>query len=250
MRKDKNTILKRMRAKIDLKRREFVRMHLNSIAYNKQKYLTNIPQNIDKYGFCKVLVVRREVIHIKHIFTEVFVRRTIDIQKYLDKIGWSLFGYMEYITNRLRRIHYFSREYVNNINEIVKADRDKFFPTIQLYKGLNNVIVLDFDGVVTKNSFNELYKLCIERCRVEICSANPGIKESWFEVRNLPLPNKIHSCKGKLKKISKLIELGQRYDYVFYVDNEREYLEFAWLFGLQTYIYEDKKIKYFSLKSK
>jgi hypothetical protein len=215
-----------------------------------QAYLTDIPQDVEKYGLCKTLAVRREVIHIKHIFTEIFVRKTIDIQKYLDKIEWNLFDYMEYMTNRLRKVHYFSREYINDVNEIVKADRDRFFPTIQLYKGLNNIIALDFDGVVTEKSFTELYRLCVERCKTEICSANPEVKESWFDVRNLPLPNKINACKGKLKKISKIIELNQNNDYVFYIDNEKEYLEFAWLFGLQTYIYENKQIKYFSLKSK
>jgi hypothetical protein len=223
---------------------------LTKWLFNKrQTYLTDMPQSIEKYGFCKVLAVRKEVIHIKHIFTEIFVRKTVDIQKYLDKIQWNLFDYMEYMTNRLRKIHYFSREYINDVNQIVKADKD-FFPTIQLYKGLKNVIVLDFDGVVTKKSFTELYKLCIERCKTEICSANPNVKNSWFDIRNLPLPNKIYPCKGKLKKISKLIELNQKNDYVFFVDNEKEYLEFAWLFGIKTYIYENNKIKYFSLKSK
>ena len=37
-------------------------------------YLTNIPQAIEKFGFCKVLAVRREVIHVKHILTDMFVR--------------------------------------------------------------------------------------------------------------------------------------------------------------------------------
>jgi hypothetical protein len=220
------------------------------MAIESSKYLTNIPQDVDNYGFCKTLVVRREVIHIKHIFTEVFVRKTIDIQKYLNKIDWNLFDYMEYMTNRLRRVHNFSREYINDINEIVKADRDRFFPTLQLYDGLNCVIALDFDGVVTENSFTELYKLCIDRCKTEICSANPEIKSSWFVNRNLELPYRINSCKGKIKKIKLLIELNQNNDYVFYIDNEKEYLEFAWLFGIQTYIYENKKIKYFSLKSR
>lgn len=214
------------------------------------EYLTNIPQRVEKYGFCKTLVVRREVIHIKHIFTEIFVRKTIDIQKYLDKIDWALYDYMEYMTNRMRRIHCFNRGYVNDINKIVKSDRDKFFPVIQLYHGLKNVIVLDFDGVVNENSFAELYKLCLNRCRTEICSANPEIKESWFHSRNLPLPDKINSCKGKVKKIKKLIELGKKNDHVFYVDNEKECLTFAWIFGIKTYIYKDRKIKYFTLKSK
>lgn len=77
----------------------------NANKIKMQRSLTNIPQDVDNYGFCKTLVVRREVIHIKHIFTEVFVRKTIDIQKYLNKIDWNLFDYMEYMTNRLRRVH-------------------------------------------------------------------------------------------------------------------------------------------------
>lgn len=213
-------------------------------------YLTDISQGVERYGFCKTLAVRREVIHIKHIFTEIFVRKTLDIQKYLSKLEWTLFDYMEHMTNRLRRVHRFSRDYINDINEIVKADRDRFFPTIQLYSGLNCVIALDFDGVLTKNSFKELYLLCIERCKTEICSANPEIEENWFKSRGLPLPAKINSCKGKIKKITKLVELIQKHDYVFYVDNEKEYLEFAWLLGIQTFIYENNQIKYFSLKSK
>ena len=55
---------------------------------------------------------------------------------------------------------------------------------------------------------------------------------------------------GKVKKIKRLIELQKKYDYVFYVDNEIEYLEYAWLFGLQTYHWNGNEIKYFSMKSK
>lgn len=210
-------------------------------------YLTDIPQSIDQYGFCKVLAVRRESIHIKHILTEIFVKKTIDIEKYLNVINWSVFDYMEYMTNRMRRVYKFPREYVNEINEIVKSDKDRFFPTIQLYSGLKTVIVLDFDGVITKESFRSLYNLCLDRCRTEVCSANPTIKKEWFFSRNLRPPSDINSCKGKEKKIKRLIKLAQQNDYMFYVDNEKEYLEFAWIFGIQTYIFENKQIKYFSL---
>jgi hypothetical protein len=213
-------------------------------------YLTNIPQSIEKYGLCKTLAVRHETIHLKHILTETFVRKSINLENYLNKINLSVYDYVEHITNRMRRIHYFNRNYTNDINQIVKSDRTNFFPTFELYKGLNNLIVLDFDGVVTETSFYELYKLCIGRGKVEICSANPTVENSWFINRNLPTPNRIHACKGKLKKINCLINLSKKYDYVFYVDNEKEYLEYAWLFGIQTFIYQHGKIKSFSLNSK
>jgi hypothetical protein len=213
-------------------------------------YLTNIPKNANDYGFCKTLAVRREVIHIKHIFTEVFVRKTIDIEKYLNKLDISLFEYMEIMTNRIRNVHYFSRLYDNNCNDIVKKDRDRFFPTLELLKGLNNLIALDFDGVTTENKFKELYELCCDRENVQICTANPTVTNDWFDKRNMPRPVKINAMKGKVKKIKRLIELQKKYDYVFYVDNETEYLEYAWLFGLQTYHWNGTEIKYFSMKNK
>lgn len=214
-------------------------------------YLTNIPEEAKDNGLCKVLIVRYEMINIKHIFTEIFVRKTIDIEKYLKYLGWTLFDYIEYMTNIQRKIHYFSREYINDLDEIVKNNRDHFFPTIELYKGLNNCIILDFDGVCTEYQFNKnLYPLCIEREKTFICSANPNVSDAWFIKNNLELPSHIYNCKGKEKKIKALIHLNQKYDNIFYVDNEEEYLEFAWIFGIKTFIYKNKQIKQFSLNSK
>jgi hypothetical protein len=103
--------------------------------------------------------------------------------------------------------------------------------------------------VITDVPFHDLYKLCVERCNTVICSANPDIKEEYFTKRNLPLPHKIHACKGKYKKLVRLVNLNSKYDHVFYVDNEKEYLEFAWIFGIQTFLYNKKQITYFTLKS-
>src|SRR5690554_1023216 len=54
--------------------------------FNKERedsYLTNIPSSANNFGVSKVLAVRSEIIHIKHILTEIFVRRSVDIEKYL-----------------------------------------------------------------------------------------------------------------------------------------------------------------------
>lgn len=213
-------------------------------------YLTNIPVSVNQYGFCKTLAVRREVIHIKHIFTEIFVRKTIDIEKYLNKLDISLFEYMEVMTNRIRNVHYFSRDYNHYCNRIVKSDRDKFFPTMELLEGLNKLIVLDFDGVTTENKFRELYELCCNRENVEICTANPTVSNEWFDKKGMTRPKNINAMKGKIKKIKRLIELHKKHDYIFYIDNEIEYLEYAWIFGMQTYHWDGIEIKYFSMKSK
>ncbi len=217
---------------------------------DETKYLTNIPKIVEEYGFCKTLLVRHEVIHIKHIFTEIFVRKSINIEGYLDKLELSLFDYMEIMTNRLRKIHHFTRTYQNDCDRIVKQRRDSFFGNFELYQGLNKVIILDFDGVTTCNKFKPLYEFCYSRSRVEICSANPTITKSWFKNRDMSLPNNINSMRGKVKKIKRLVEISKKFDYSFFIDNEIEYLEFAWIFGLQTFHWDGNKIKYFTLKTK
>lgn len=222
-------------------------------------YLTDIPELNISLGFSKVLAVRREIIHIKHIFTEIFVRKTIDIEKLLSEVNWSLFRYMEFMTNRIRKIHHFSREYNQDLNTIVKHSRDKFFPTIDLYTGLNIAIVLDFDGVITKNSFKELYDICALKSvygiwnsyiDLIVCSGNPDVSKKWFDNKDYYPPDKIFACKGKIAKMKKLAEISTKYDYVFYVDNETMYLDWAWILGIQTYHYMNNQIKYYSLKTK
>jgi len=225
-------------------------LNFNLVIMEENNYLTDMPDEFSKYGLCKTLAVRREIIHIKHIFTEIFVRKTIDIEKYLSKLDMSIFGYVEVMTNRIRKVHHFSRQYSNNLDKIVKDDRDRFFPTLELFEGLKNCIVLDFDGVTTENNFKELYELCCLRNNVHICSANPTIEEDWFRKKSMSVPDYVHSMKGKVEKIKKLIDVQKKHDYVFYVDNEIEYLEYAWVFGVQTYHWNGREIKYFTMKTK
>ncbi|MGE4284840.1 MAG: hypothetical protein AB7G87_14200 [Clostridia bacterium] len=219
--------------------------------FDESLYLTGIPQQMEKHGLCKTLLVRNEVINIKHIFTEVFVRKSISLEDgILKKFDISLIEYIEYITNRLRRIHKFSRQYRAPIDEIVKSNRKAFFPTLWLYNGLKNVIVLDFDGVCTANNFRELYELCIARCEVVICSANPTVTEGWFKNREMSIPSEIYACKGKTAKFKKLLEIQKKYDNCFYIDNEAEYLAPAWCIGMKTFIWNSNKIKHFSMHTK
>ena len=219
--------------------------------FDNNKYLTGIPQEIETYGFCKVLAVRHEIIHLKHILTEIFVRKTIDIENHLNKIDYSLFNYMEFMTNRMRKINHFTREYRNNLDKIVKAERDHFFPTIELLNGFDNAIVLDFDGVITKTQFEKLYRLCFERCnKVIVCSGNPTVTNDYFIKRDLPIPTTIHACKGKIAKMKRLIALQNKHDYIFYVDNEIEYLNHAGIFGIRTFHYTNNQIKSYTRKTK
>lgn len=219
------------------------------LEYN---YLLDIPNSAQDYGLAKVLLVRRELIHIKHIFTEVFCRKTINVEAELDKIGWNLMGYMEFMTHRMRHITKFNRSFeVDDVNNINRVGRGHFFPFYDLVSDLNSAIVLDFDGVCTKKSFWGLYHLCCERSnKVFICSANPTVNKEWFLKNGLVIPNNIFACKGKQKKIRKLIELQQKHDFIFFCDNEDEYLNYAWLFGICTFKYQNNKIMYYTRKTR
>ena len=214
-----------------------------------ENYLTNIPEICEEYGITKSLLVRREMIHIKHIFTEIFVRKTVKISDH--KLNMNTEEYMEIMTRVMRKIFHYSRNYKYNLNGVVKESHNRFFPQLEMYKGLDTVIALDFDGTITSNQFRHLYDLCIERCdKVFVVTANPTVTEYWFINRDISIPNKIYACKGKERKIKQLIELQKKYDQVFYVDNEVEYLKIAWIFGIKTFLYKNGKIEYFTMKTK
>lgn len=213
------------------------------------KYLTNIPEIYKENGIAKTLLVRREMIHIKHILTEVFTKKSVQTPFY--KLNMNYGEYMEIMTRVMRKIFHYSRDYKYNLNGIVKGSHNRFFPQLEMYKGLDTVIALDFDGTITSSKFRQLYDLCIERCdKVFVVTANPTVTAHWFINREISTPNKIYACKGKEKKIRQLIELQKKYDQVFYVDNEVEYLEMAWIFGIKTFLYRDGKIEYFTMKTK
>lgn len=217
---------------------------------DNRKYLTDIPIDVVNYGFSKVLLVRKETIHLKHILTEIFSRKTIDIEQYLCNIDMSLMLYLENIITRLRKIYKFPRKYDIDPNVIVQTNTKDFFPTLDLYKSLNNIIVLDFDGTITDKNFYSLYELCISRCKTIVCTANPTVNNNWFEERGLSKPFKIYANKGKKAKIHCLIKILSNHDNVFYIDNEEEYLIYAWLFGIRTFLWKNNKIVYYTKKTK
>ena len=218
----------------------------------EHNYLVNIPNDAQEYGLAKVLLVRRELIHIKHIFTEVFSRKSINLESMLSKINMSVMDYMHYMTHRMRHITKFNRTFqVENINELNSIGYNHFFPFMQMVNQyLNCTTILDFDGVITKNNFAELYELICQRSNVVVCTANPTVNNDYFTIRDKTKPNKIFACKGKISKINQLIQLSQRYDYCFYIDDEDEYLDYAWIFGIHTFKFQNKKIIYYTRKTK
>lgn len=215
-----------------------------------QQYLTDIPQFVEEYGMCKTLAVRHDVIHVKHIFTEIFTRKTIDIDTLLNSVNMNLFSYMEYMTHRLRHIHYFSRDYKQPFNDIVKTDRSSFFSCISVNKGLNDVACLDFDGTVNSKNFRNLYELTCARIKTYIVTANPTVTEEWFIKNQLPMPDKIFACKGKLAKINTLLDINKKHSHIYFVDNESKYLDITWIFGIYTFEYRNNKIYAYTKKTK
>jgi len=214
-----------------------------------EEYLKDIPADVSEKGISKVLLVRHEVIHIKHILTEIYHRESVKIEPILDMLGMTHFQYVKDMTIKLRRVHKLSRNFKVDPNVVVNYDYSSFFKYIDLTKNFSSVIVLDYDGVITSNSFAPLYKLCLDRSKTIICSANPNAGEQFTRLE-LPFPNKIKANRGKIKKLRTLLDISRKHDYTFYVDDEEAYLKIAWLFGIKTFLYSHGKIKHYSLNTK
>jgi hypothetical protein len=213
-------------------------------------YLQNIPPESIDSGIPKVLLVRHEIIHIKHIFTELFHRKSLDIESLLNKVDMSLLDYITYMTQRIRRIHKINRSFYEDPNNVVSFNYKSFFPLIEMTSNFKQQIVLDYDGVITKNSFQELFKLCTERCETVVCSANPDISSDKIKSKYSVNCGPVYSNKGKKKKLRQLLLLHSRNDFTFFVDDEEEYLKIAWVFGVKTYQYKNNKITSYSLKTR
>ncbi len=215
-------------------------------------YLKDIPISAKDYGLCKILVVRQESIHLKHIFAEIFVKKSISIESMLSNIEMTIFDYMEIMTEKFRKIYHLNREFECKFEDLIKQGKShNLFEVLNTFSGLNNLIVLDYDGVITDYYFQKEFFPRFDK--VTVCSANPNIKRSYFEQNNLSVES-IFSCRGKFKKIAKLIELSKTCDNMFYIDNETEYLDYAWIFGIKTYLYNSEKkneakIRYYTRKT-
>lgn len=214
-------------------------------------YLTGLNDQNEfcaKHGLHKTLLVRRLTIHLKHIQTEVFVRRTVDISKFLEYVNFELFDYVTFLTNRLRAIYKLPRNYrYSDTESIVKTGTGSLFELIELTKAAHPVLLLDFDGVITNSKFQAGYNDLVSKIKTIVVTANPTVNEQYFLERGLTLPAEIFACKGKKKKITKLKELACRHTILFYIDNEEEYLKYGWLCGIFTYHLTDK-LKWWSLK--
>ena len=221
-------------------------------------YLTDIPNHAQNYGFTKTLIVRMEEIALKHIETEIFVRKNINIIPMLSEINKTLFDYCTFMNERRRRIFRFSREIrVKDINNIVGLDKGSLFKTLDLYNNnMKNCIIFDYDGVVSDSKFKKLYNYIVDKygkssgiARIFINSANPDITKETLEKKGLSQPDFIFANKGKKKKINRFLQISKKYDNTFLIDDEELYLIYGWIFGLKTFRWDRRKeqIKVFNL---
>ena len=208
-------------------------------------YLTNMPTDvINTYGLAKTLLTRRETIYLKHVFKNVFMYGTEEelIPKLEMMQFKSLFQYMTFITDKLRSIYKYPREFqVKDADKFVKQRRTAFIEMLEMYKGLNPVIILDFDRTITNKKFHSLYNYIIDDYRVIINSANPSLEtiEGYLQKYGLKKPHKICANKGKKKKIVNLkrLALENISKPIFYIDDEIEYLDYGCLLFMYCYQY-------------
>lgn len=212
----------------------------------ENKYLTGMPTDIlNEHGLSKTLLTRRETIFMKHVMKNVFVYSNEDeLNSKLEMLNFkSLFDYMGFITNKLRGVYKLPREYkVDDVNKIVKQDKGSFCRTLEVYKGANPIVILDFDKTITNKKFHVLYDWLIDNgFKLIINSANPSEETivNYLNKHNLALPNKIYANKGKKHKMSKLKDIAFKNinKVIFYIDDEMEYLNYASLLFIHTYLY-------------
>lgn len=212
------------------------------------EYLTGMPTDIvNGYGLSKTLLTRRETIYLKHVLKNIFVYGNENqLKEMLNMLQFkSLFQYFEFITNKLRQIYKLPREYVvDNADDIVKQSRNSFFRVLELYKPIKPIIILDFDKTITNPKFHDLYKYIISDYRVIINSANPNkdVIKSYLVKHELDPPYAIHANKGKKKKIVKLKQIATNNlgKIIFYIDDEKEYLDYGCLLFMYCYEYTKK----------
>jgi len=216
------------------------------------KYLTDLPtEMLNETGLTKTLLTRRETIYLKHILKNTFIYgNEQDLKIKLNNLQFNgLFDYIGFLTNKLRAIYKIPREYVaENADDVVKQRRESFFKTLELYRDLKPIIILDFDKTVTNKKFHTLYNYIINDFHVIINSANPQKEaiEQYLDKNNLPRPRVIYSNKGKKKKIVRLknIVTNNIHSIIFYIDDEEEYLDYGILLATYCYKYtHDGKIK-------
>ena len=95
-------------------------------------YLENLENDyLKQNGFSKVLLVRKESIHLKHILTYV-VTFKINFQKYLDNY-----------TNLMRMVYNIDRKYEVCPSLILKVKKDCFEQYYNLVITLNPILYLD-----------------------------------------------------------------------------------------------------------
>lgn len=178
----------------------------------KDKYLQDIPEETSNYGFQKVLLVRREIIHLKHIKKEVFQTKSVDIRKYLKLLKMSLFDYIEHLSQRERLIFHINRDYkLQNINYVVSLG-ESYSQCLKLYSNLK-----DWEILVNKDS--------------EIL-VNPWI-ENYKEV------DSISDIRFSLRKNKAVI----------FISSDKEQLTLAWLLGAKTFYSNGQRLNHFSLKT-
>lgn len=177
---------------------------------SKCNYLQNIP-NDPSWGLCKVLLVRREMIHLKHIKKEIFIRRSVNIHKILETVGISLFEYIQYISNRENIIFKFNRDYcLDDVNSVTKLS-NTFGSYKLLYKSLENVIIYS----------DKYYKIF-----------------NYLEIIPTIITN-----------IRDLAEMSQKDNISIFISEDKELLNIAWVFGVKTFRHNKDSILHYSLKS-
>ena len=112
-------------------------------------YLTDLPEYLNQHGLSKVLLVRSETIHLKHILTVLQQSLAID----------DLHTFMSEFTYQFRKLYNISRDYDYPIHSILDCHRNKFDEMYDMLRFFNPIIYIDENlSYHVKNNLSEKYE--------------------------------------------------------------------------------------------
>lgn len=222
------------------------------------EYLKNLTDKmINEHGLCKVLYVRKESIHMKHVLKRFFVSGNPTILEWatgeiLERLNMSLFQYIAYITDKMRFVNKISRDIqLEHPSELIGMTWRNAPTAIKVYDPLHPIMLIDFDKVVTNEYFRKNYfQYMMATYKTVIVTANPStdilayIKKNYSDYKGKV---EIIQRKGMDQKIIALKEFAiKNVKYpIFYFDDEDYYLDHGLFLFMHPYkVKKNKVIKF------
>ena len=221
---------------------EEVKIQILSKRNRRKYYLQFIPNSAMFYGLTKVLMVRKFVIHLKHVFKYVFCKSSKEkINKIFNIIDYDVFDYMGYMTQHLRLILKIDRASSLYPKQVLKH-QDSLFRDLEFYSAYNGILCIDLETIDSAFLGIILAKFTSIKIVLFYTSNNADL------VENTPITNKLKKQLRLTNKevrwvkyrnpkgyVNSILGLQQKHKYVTIVTPLTSTAELLWICGVNVY---------------